>query len=97
MTLFPSLSSLGDPTPGEGLTRSLPAGKTGFDNLRVRTRHPYFPCFDHLLLAMLQGLELEISPNIVGFDSVRYTIAQFYAISGITTHLANYYLSTCGM
>jgi len=45
------------------LRSHLPTRKTFFDDLRALTRYMYFDCWDHLLTFMLQGLELDISPN----------------------------------
>ncbi len=45
------------------LRSHLPTRKTFFDDLRALTRYLYFDSWDHLLTFMLEGLELEISPN----------------------------------
>ena len=45
------------------LRAHLPTRKTFFDDLRALTRYLYFDSWDHLLTFMLEGLELEISPN----------------------------------
>lgn len=45
------------------LRAHLPTRKTFFEDLRALTRYMYFDSWDHLLIFMLQGLELEIPPN----------------------------------
>ena len=45
------------------LRSHLPSRKTFFDDLRALTRYLYFDSWDHLLTFMLQGLELELTPN----------------------------------
>lgn len=45
------------------LRSHLPTRKTFFDDLRALTRYLYFDSWDHLLTFMLEGLELDISPN----------------------------------
>jgi len=45
------------------LRSHLPTRKTFFDDLRALTRYLYFDSWDHLLTFMLQGLELDISPD----------------------------------
>lgn len=41
----------------------LPTRKTFFNDLRALTRYLYFESWEHLLSFMMQGLELELSPN----------------------------------
>ena len=45
------------------LRAHLPTRQTFFDDLRALTRYLYFERWDHLLILMLQGLELDIPSN----------------------------------
>lgn len=45
------------------LRSHLPTRKTFFDDLRALTRYLVFDSWDHLLTFMIQGLELDLTPN----------------------------------